>query len=567
MAFLQRYTTIERGGIRFIGNTLGLSKISNSLSAGALGSIGAFTSLNNTQFSNFPTGTTASYLQNGSSAVLTLPIGSTVLHAELVWGGLYQSQTQNISNVIDNPVTLVADGNLNSISPDATTSQNFLIPSQGGFNLGFYVRTADVTSIVSNSLNGTYSVLGVPALLIANDNQTTQTNHAGWTLAVVYKNDSEIIRNLTLWVGGAVVGPTTPVSDTTLSGFTTPFALPISGKVYISAQEGDAVLTGDQFLFGKDAGSLAIISGPNNPANNFFASQINDENGVIDVTGTFGSRNANASAGTGVSAGRQGWDITAVDISPQLEPSQTSALFRFTSSGDLYVPNALATQIDSLGASLTVTKSVSNAAVFVGQDVEYTIQVTNTGQLDATDVILADPIPAGLSLVSGSIEIDGVSQPGSFPISLGTIMPNQTKTVKYLLRAITLPLTNPAINTAIVSFEFEPFPNFTVELEQASNPVSVFILEEAVNNVKIVDKTVALSGEILTYTSFITNNGNLNAIDFVFTDPIPTGTTFVTNSVSVDGVNMPGENPENGINIGDLSIGQVKTIIFQVQVN
>lgn len=42
MAFLQRYTTIDRGGIRFVGNTLGLSKISNALSAGALGSIGAF---------------------------------------------------------------------------------------------------------------------------------------------------------------------------------------------------------------------------------------------------------------------------------------------------------------------------------------------------------------------------------------------------------------------------------------------------------------------------------------------------------------------------------------------
>ncbi len=567
MAFLQRYTTIERGGLRFIGNTLGLSKISNALSAGALGSIGAFTSLNNTQLSNFPVGTTASYLQNGSSAILTLPIGSSVLHAELVWGGLYQSQTQNIANVIDNPVTLVANGVSSSISPDATTSQNFLIPSQGGFNLGFYVRTADVTNIVSSSLNGTYSVLGVPALLIANDNQTTQTNHAGWTLAIVYKNDNEIIRNLTLWVGGAVVGPGTPVSDTTLTDFSTPAALPISGKVFISAQEGDAVLTGDQFLFGRDAGSLAVISGPNNPADNFFASQINNENGLIDTMGTFGLRNANAAAGTGISAGRQGWDITAVDISSELEPLQTSALFRFTSSGDLYVPNALATQIDSLGASLTVTKSASADAVFVGQSVEYTIQVTNTGQLDATNVSLADPIPTGLSLLSGSIEVDGVLQPDTFPVSLGTITPSQTKTVTYSLRAITLPLTNPAVNTATVSFEFEPFPNFTVNLDQTSNPESVFILEEAVNNVKIVDKAVALSGEILTYTSFITNNGNLNAIDFVFTDSIPVGTTFVADSVSVDGVNMPGENPENGINIGDLNIGQVKTITFQVQVN
>ena len=567
MAFVQRYTTIERGGIRFIGNTLGLSKTSNSLSAGTLGSIGAFTSLNNTQFSNFPVGTTSNYLQNGSNATLVLPIGSTVLYAELVWGGLYKSQTQDISGVLNNSVNFTANGTDFTISPDATTSQNFLIPSGGGYDLGFYVRSANVTNIVSSALNGTYSVGSVPALLIANDNQTTQTNHAGWTLAIVYKNDNEIIRDLTLWVGGAVVGPNTPVSDTTLTGFSTPAALPISGKVFMSAQEGDAVLTGDQFLFGKDTASLSVISGPNNPSTNFFASQINNENGVLDTSGTFGTRNANASAGTNISAGRQGWDITSVDVSDKLEPLQTSAVFRFTSSGDLYVPNALATQIDSLGASLSVTKSADTQAVFVGQNVNYTINVTNTGQLDAENVSLQDSIPTGLTLVSGTIRVDGVLQADTFPVSLGTIAVGQTKQVTYTLQALTVPLTNPAVNIATVNFEFEPFPGFSVELEQDSNPVSVFILDEAINNIKIVDKGVAISGDILTYSSFITNQGNLNAIDFVFTDQIPTGTTFVPNSVTLDGVSLPGENPANGINIGDLNIGQLKTITFQVEVN
>lgn len=59
MSFIQRFTTIERGGIRFVGNTLGLSKQSNALNAGTLGSIGAFTSLTNSQQSNFPVGTTS----------------------------------------------------------------------------------------------------------------------------------------------------------------------------------------------------------------------------------------------------------------------------------------------------------------------------------------------------------------------------------------------------------------------------------------------------------------------------------------------------------------------------
>ena len=77
--------------------------------------------------------------------------------------------------------------------------------------------------------------------------------------------------------------------------------------------------------------------------------------------------------GTNISAGRQGWDITSVDISNKLETSQTSALFRFTSSGDLYVPNALATQIDSLEASLQLTKSADDLVKYVGENINYTL--------------------------------------------------------------------------------------------------------------------------------------------------------------------------------------------------
>ena len=181
--------------------------------------------------------------------------------------------------------------------------------------------------------------------------------------------------------------------------------------------------------------------------------------------------------------------------------------------------------------------------------------------------MLSDTIPTGLTLVNGTIKIDGILQPDTFPISLGTIAVGQTKVVTYSLSAITLPQTNPAINIASIDYEFEPFPSYIVDLKQTSNPVSVFILNENINNVKTVDKTVALQGETLTYTNFITNNGNLNAINFVFTDSIPANTTFVENSVTLDGVNLPGENPENGINIGNINIGQFKTITFKVLVN
>ena len=51
-----------------------------------------------------------------------------------------------------------------------------------------------------------------------------------------------------------------------------------------------------QPLFGANAGALQTLSGPNNPADNFFASQINNSSGLPDTSGTFGTRNANAAA-------------------------------------------------------------------------------------------------------------------------------------------------------------------------------------------------------------------------------------------------------------------------------
>ena len=167
-------------------------------------------------------------------------------------------------------------------------------------------------------LGGSYSVQSVPALIEALDSRTADTNHAGWTLAIAYENPSMPLRNLTIWSGGAVVSPNNTSTTITVSDFLTPEILPITGKIFVSAQEGDAVLTGDEMLFGQTIPTLSPLSGPNNPEDNFFASQINDENGILDTTGTFGSRNANAAAGTTTSACRQGWDITAVDVSDKL---------------------------------------------------------------------------------------------------------------------------------------------------------------------------------------------------------------------------------------------------------
>lgn len=567
MPFIQRFSDVKKGGISFTGNTLGLSKAPNLNAPGTEGSIGAFTSLNNAlQVGTFPAGTTLSYLQNGSRATLNLPAGSAVLYAELIWGGLYRSSANDISALTNNSVIFTTALGAFTVAPDPLTAQNFNIPADN-ITVGFYVRSADVTALVQSATSQTYSVEAVPALIEALDNRTADTNHAGWTLAVVYENPSLPLRNLTLWSGGTVVSPNTGSTTITVSNFLTPETLPVTGKIFVSAQEGDAVLAGDTMLFGQTVPSLAPLSGPNNPQNNFFASQINNENGTLDTTGTFGSRNANAFAGTNTSACRQGWDITAVDISDKLAASQSSAVIRFTSDGDLYVPNALGLQIDSKGANIQITKSADKTFADVGEEITYTLILENTGAVEALNVTVSDLLPPETTLVDGSVTVDGAPYAGSLPVVISSIAAGQSVTVAFKAVANSLPAVNPIFNIARADYEFFPFAGYPATGFSNSNPAAVFIIVRALTNVKSVDKTFAVKGDVLTYTSVIKNTGTIPVTDVIFKDEIPAGTVFINGSVFIDGVNYPAYNPQTGFFAANLTPQASVTVTFQVQVN
>jgi uncharacterized repeat protein (TIGR01451 family)/MYXO-CTERM domain-containing protein len=409
-----RFSTTAPGRIIGAGNTLGLAKALNQNGPGTADSIGTFVALGNSvddmplnAANPWPMGTTYDWTKDGSTAVITVPVESQVLYAELVWGGGYNYGGEDVTASLDVPVTLTAGANTLSVTPDPATKLTLAQLSATGFPVNYYMRSADVTAFVTNAGSGTYAVSGVPASQSLSINSL---NAAGWTLVVVLRDYAAPTRNLSVFVGGSFVDEDSQ-QDYTVSGFCTPPAGAFGGSVVISAIEGDANLVGDQLLIAPTAaGPFVNLEGPNNPELNFFCSQINGEDGLVDTQGSFGTANHDALTGVNVSGGRQGWDVTTVTLDSaagQLQNGQTSAVLRTITTGDSYMPTLAAFAIDVNapdfgGAGSTITTSLSTATI--GDTIKVNLDLANTGQVPAEGVILKLPIDPGLSLKSFTMD-------------------------------------------------------------------------------------------------------------------------------------------------------------------
>ena len=117
--------------------------------------------------------------------------------------------------------------------------------------------------------------------------------------------------------------------------------------------------------------------------------------------------------------------------------------------------------------------------------------------------------------------------------------------MRFQVRVTSNPLVNPIPNRASATFTFTPVPGQQPVSGQAtSNTVVTTINIADIRTRKIVDRAFATVNDVLTYTVTIENTGNVLATNVVFQDPIPIGTTFITNSVTVDGVSQPGKSSD-----------------------
>lgn len=573
-----RYLTITRGAVVITGNTLGLDRRSFFLLPGNTGSQAAHLTPNDLSVASGwsaqgaldPTvgiSTNNVISEIGSRAVLYIPPTATVLYAELVW---FATIINNLDP--DQDITFIApDANGNeishSITPDPTTANTVVMP---GYEV--YIRSADVTDKVIPGTQ-TYTALGIPARV---DALISAVICSGWCLLVAYEEPSESFKNLSIYVLGLPVRTDAANVSITIPNVITPATEPINGRAVLAAAEGDINFTGAFVRFGATTQTQVDLSGPNNPANNFFRSAINvgDYNGTIptgtvDTRGSMGNNNHN-DANTVLGA-RQGTDVTNVDISAGLAPNQTSAILTFGTDSDNYVPVAFGTQIEVVPS---IEKTVSPAIATLGDELLYTITVNNPGTaLPWENVFLQDNLSAYTTFIPGSVTIDTVTYSDYDP-ETGFIIANTlnktTVTITYRVTVTSVPPNYILNNIANVSFEIIT-PTGTISDTITSNPAytNISLSTLTIDKTNSPDQTVACA-TILTYNITVTNTGNVDAIIPAgeLIDPIPPDTTYIANSIMPDTLGLIYDSTNNRIiNSSAITVSTLAPLNFSYQVS
>lgn len=189
-------------------------------------------------------------------------------------------------------------------------------------------------------------------------------------------------------------------------------------------------------------------------------------------------------------------------------------------------------------ADLSLTKTVDDATPDQNQNIVYTITIENDGPTDATNVLVTDVLPAGLTFVSSAPSVGTYNQAtGVWTIPSLTNGSSATLQVTATVTTSTVKV-NTAQVTAADQFDSDSTPNNNnaAEDDQDSQTVTPNISDLSVT--KTVDNTTPDFNSNVTFTVTLSNAGPAGATDVTVLDLLPAGLTFVSSNPSVGTYNQ-----------------------------
>ncbi|MFF0344315.1 hypothetical protein [Kribbella sp. NPDC004875] len=465
--------------------------------------------------------------RSSSSAGVSLPSGAQVLYAGLFWGAARGAGKGGTASTDDGTTMRLR-------VPGETKYQTVTASRTDLLNTGSkndYSSYLDVTDLVRAGGNGQYWGADVAT-------GTGADRYAGWSLVIAYQQADEPLRDLSVFNGYAKVSSGEPVR-TNISGFLAPPSGAVNARFGSVTYEGDAGITGDYF-----AVNGTRLADTQNPSANFYGSRITD--GGTNLTDR-----------SPAAVNNLGMDAKVVDAAGILPNNSTSADLTFASTGDVYYPAALTTQIDLYAPTILGTKTVRNLSgnepAKVGDTLEYTLSYSNTGDDDALGATVRDPLPANTTYVPGSLgvvsgagsgaktdrsgddqaEYDGSSRLVRFRVGTGAnattggrLTKDQSSTVRFRVTVDKAAAGTTLDNTGLLDYTAETLnKQYTYRTDEVHTPVAA---EADVSITKTAKPDPVAAGGNLTYTLVARNNGPSPARDVTVTDTLPGGVQLVS---------------------------------------
>ncbi|MGL4737910.1 MAG: hypothetical protein ACRCW2_10690, partial [Cellulosilyticaceae bacterium] len=194
--------------------------------------------------------------------------------------------------------------------------------------------------------------------------------------------------------------------------------------------------------------------------------------------------------------------------------------------------------------------SSSKKVVDLGECITYTLMLKNKGNVAAKNLV-----------------IQGVPDGAHIPV----LDVNQEYVLTYDVCYDRIPDDFVEAKRVNVSYEFMLANRQIIYHSCDSNTCQVVMQTATFDQViggssKKVSLQQCTLGEEITYTLELVNKGNQVAQKMWYQEPIPVGTTWVTDSLKVDGLLRRGECVSDGISILDLSSGQSTVIEYKLKV-
>jgi uncharacterized repeat protein (TIGR01451 family) len=178
---------------------------------------------------------------------------------------------------------------------------------------------------------------------------------------------------------------------------------------------------------------------------------------------------------------------------------------------------------EGLGIPVLSIEKSGPALVLPGDPITFSLSVTNTGTLTATNLVITDTLPAGANYLNGGTLMPGGVVSWTLP-SLGIGADAQVQFAVTASRTITNAVY--AVTSAQGASAVGQKAVVTSDGRDVYYPI--LAIEKS-------GPALVLPGEPITYSLFITNTGTLTATNLIITDTLPAGANYLNG-----GTLMPG---------------------------